>query len=458
LDKRPDKQRQPVEVRAVIEGHLNLARLYRDMGKTEKAEQQFLALIEKLPLVHTTELAQARREFAEFYRDQSKYGEAVAAYKNLILQQEETAFDDLGSFRSEAPAELIEANFAKDGQEIANSYNELADAYRGWADTAADKAKADEMSARADAAFGLSVALDRFAVRMRRYLASSDPSAPTDRDDLADNLGDAFLKFDKGPRAVLFYQYALDVRKGGNSAADRLQVGKSYDKLGNFYRSKKDYVKAEQNYTDQAAFYQSNPQSAEYAKAVRDLAALYGDDPKAAPELAVAKYREALALYRSLNDWSGEDVVLYRLTKLYEKRQQPDARLQALRERVTALKPYYDQLVSGAFKNPGDDGQKLISEYLNAINVLGYVLAQTNDMAGAEAAYQRAWDMRKYVSTNVRFVKDTNARTLYDAMLGEYQYLLSRQQKPELATAVREFRDNFNRAEERNKVGQASAK
>jgi Novel STAND NTPase 1 len=457
LNTRPDEQRQPVEVRAVIEGHLNLARLYRDMGKTEQAEQQFLALIEKLPLVHTTELAQARREFAEFYRDQSKYGEAVAAYKNLILQQEETAFDDLGSFRSEAPAELIEANFARDGQEIANSYNELADAYRGWADTAADKAKADEMSARADAAFGLSVALDRFAVRMRRYLASSDPSAPTDRDDLADNLGDAFLKFDKGPRAVLFYQYALDVRKGGNSAADRLQVGKSYDKLGNFYRSKRDYAKAEQNYNDQVAFYQSNPQSAEYAKAVRDLAALYGDDPKAAPELAVTKYREALSLYRSLNDWSGEDVVLYRLTKLYEKRQQPEARLGALQERVAALAPYYDQLISGTFKNL-DEGPKLISEYLQSINVLGYVLAQDNQAARSEAVYQRAWAMRTYLSTNIKFMKDANTKSLYDAMLAEYQHLLSLQQKTGLVNEVRDFRDSLNRTDERNRVVQASAK
>ena len=150
-------------------------------------------------------------------------------------------------------------------------------------------------------------------------------------------------------------------------------------------------------------------------------------------------------------------MVLYRLTKLYEKRQQPDARLQALQERVTALKPYYDQLVTGAIKNP-NDGQRLISEYLNAINVWGYTLAQKNDVAGAEAVYQRAWDMRRYVSTNVRFVKDTNTRTLYDAMLGEYQYMLSRQQKTELATAVRGFRDNFNRADERNKVVQASAK
>ena len=454
LDK-TNAELKDVEARGVIEGHFNLARLYRDMGQNEKAQQEFQA-VEQFPLVQAGELAQARRELAEFYRDQNKYGEAVAAYKNLILQQEKIAIEEADSFKLSAPAEKIEDNFASSGQDIANSYNELADAYRGWADATTDRAKAKEMSDKADAAFGLSIALERFAVRLRRYLSASESKGPTDRDDLADTLGDAFLRFDKSHRAVLFYQYALDVRKSG-SADDQRQVGKSYDKLGNLYRNLKDYDKAEQNYKDQVAFYQENARSGDYAKAVRDLAALYGDDPKAPPELAVTKYREALAIYHSLNDWPGEDVVLYRLTKLYEKRQQPDARLQALQERVTALKRYYDQLAAGTFKNL-DEGPKLISEYLNAINVLGYTLAQGNDVAGAEAAYQRAWEMRKYVSTNIKFVKDTNTRTLYDAMLGEYQYMLTRQQKPELATAVREFRDTFNRADERNKVVQASAK
>jgi tetratricopeptide (TPR) repeat protein len=443
-----------VEFRAVIEHHLNLARLYRDMDETDKAEQQFQAIVKKFPEAYSNEMSQARRELAEFYRDQNKYGEAVAAYKNLIMLQEDYALGfDYGSVKLQAPTEVFEKFFALHGQEIGNSYNELADAYRGWADATTDKAKKDEMSVRADAAFGLSVALDRFAVRLRRYVGSAKSSGPTDRDELADNVGDAFLKFDKGPRAVFFYQYALDVRK----QVDRLQVGKSYDKLGNLYRNQKDYPNAAQNYKDQVTFYQGDARSPEYARAVRDLAALYGDDPTASPELAITKYREALAIYHSLNDWYGEDVVLYRLTKLYEKRQQQDARLQALQERVTALQPYYDQLTVRTFKNI-DDSPKLISEYLQAINVLGYVLAQSNDVAGAEAVYQRAWDMRNYVSNNIRFVKDATTRTLYDAMLGEYQYMLSHQQKTAQATAVREFRDNFNRADERNKVVQASAK
>src|SRR5204863_8595619 len=109
------------------------------------------------------------------------------------------------------------------------------------------------------------------------------------------------------------------------------------------------------------------------------------------------------------------------------------------------------KLSAGTFKTL-DERPDWTSDYLNAINVLGYAHAPGNDVAGAEAAYQRAWEMRKYVSTNIKFVIDTNTRTLYDAMLGEYQYMLTRQQKPELATAVREFRDTFNRADERNKV------
>jgi len=454
--RRAVEARGDVEARGVVEGHLNLAKLYRDMGETAQAEQQFLAVIGKFPEAHTDELFQVRRQLAEFYRDQNKYGEAVAAYKNLILRQEELAIEDLGYFRSSAEPEMIEQNFARSGQDIANSYNELADAYRGWADATADRAKSEEMSSRADAAFGLSVALERFAVRLRRYLAASGSLGPTDRDDLADNLGDAFLKFDKGARAALFYQYALHVRKTG-TPADQLQVGKSYDKLGNLYRSQKDYAKAAQNYQDQVAFYQSNPRSTEYAKAVRDLAALYAEDPDAAPQLAVEKYGDSLNIYHELHDWYGEDVVLYRLTKLYEKRQQAEARLSALQQRVSALAPYYDELVAGTFREV-DDGPKLISEYLQAINVLGYVLAQSNEVARAETAYQRAWDMRQYLSSNVKFKKDVNTRQLYDAMLGEYQHFLTAQQKTELAAEVRDFRDKFNRADERNKVVQASAK
>jgi hypothetical protein len=452
----PKKQAElkAVEARAIVESHFHLARLYRDMGANDKAEQQFKE-IEKFSQAQANELAQARRELAELYRDQNRYGEAVAAYKNLILQQENAAIYDPQPLPS-MPAQDVERNFSRYGQDIANSYNELADAYRGWADATTDKAQADEMSARADAAFGLSVALQRFAVRLRRYLSASESSGPTDRDDLADNVGDAYLKFDKAPRAAVFYLYALDVRKGGSSA-DEIQVGKSYDKLGNLYRGQKDYAKAEQNYKDQVSFYQGNAQSAEYAKAVRDLATLYGDNPNAAPDLAITKYREALAIYHSLHDWFGEDVVLYRLTKLYEKRQQPEARMRALEERVTALAPYYEQLVSGAFKKV-NEGPNLISEYLQAINVLGYSLAQNNDLTRAETTYERAWEMRKYLSTNVRFVKDDNTRTLYDAMLGEYQHLLTRQQKTALATEVRDFRDKFNRADERSKVVQASAK
>src|SRR6185436_18324409 len=109
---------------------------------------------------------------------------------------------------------------------------------------------------------------------------------------------------------------------------------------------------------------------------------------------------------------------------------------------------YYNKLVSKQPITPNTP-TRLVSEYLQAINVLAYFLVGS-DPAAAEAVYQRAWDMRDYVSTNVLLRKDEKTQQFYTALLGDYQRLLMRQKKPEQSAAVRDFRDKLNLEQERS--------
>jgi tetratricopeptide (TPR) repeat protein len=425
-----EEEPKAVEARGVAEGHLNLARLFRDMGKIDKAEEHYKALL-KFDNGMPGEQSSGRRELAELYREQRRYAEAVKAYEDLINKEEsfQTFTDD----------------YAQYGRDIANSYSELADVYRGWLDTKPAKPIADELSAKAAAAYAMSVALQRFATRLRRQLATPDTSGPTDRDDLAEDVGDQYVKIGKFDRAAALYKYASEIRRKGDPA-DQRDLGIGFVKLANLYHAQNDYANAEQSYKEQVAFYQNNPQSTDYANALRDLGALYADKPNGSQELAVTYYRQALAVYHSRGDWYNEDIILYRLAKLYERGNQTDRR-KVLEERVTTLAAYYDKLVARQPITPNTPS-RLISEYLQSINVLAYFLVGS-EPAAAEAAYQRAWDMRDYVSTNVLIRKDEKTQEFYTAVLGDYQRLLIRQNKPELAAAVRDFRDRLNLEQER---------
>jgi len=431
---------QSVEIRGAAEGHLNLARLYRDMGETGKAEENFKA-VAKSDLGIPGEQPSGRRELAEFYRDQGRYEEAIRAYQDLIIENEK--------FQRQLE------DYAKYGREIANTYEEWADVYRAWADTKTDAQK-KELESKAAAVFSFSTVLQRFTTRLRRELASPGTSGPTDLDNLAEDIGDEYLKFGKYEQAATLYAYATEVRKHGDPA-DQRDLGIGYVKLGKLYLAQKDYAKAEQSYKDQVAFYQSQPQSADYASALRDLGSLYAEVPNSPPEVADNNYRAALAIYRVRQDWYNQDIVLYRLTKLYERGNQL-IRKQALEERVTTLAEYYAKLVARQPITPNNPS-RLVSEYLQAVNGLGYFLA-SNDPAKAEIAYQRAWEMRDYMSTNVVIKKDEKTQRFFTAVLGDYQQLLIKQNKSELAAAVRDFRDKLNLEQERGltqRTTQASA-
>ncbi len=424
-------QLKAVEARGVAEGHLNLARLYRDMARIDKAEEHYKALVEFDDGIPGEEPS-GRRELAEFYRDQARYPEAVKAYEDLITQYEKS---------QERPED-----YAKYGREIANTYTELADVYRAWATARkAGSPPADELNSKAAAAFSLSVVLQRYATRLRRQLAAPDASGPTDRDDLAEDVGDEYLKFGKYDQAAALYNYATEVRKNGDPA-DQRDLGIGYVKLAKLYLAQKDYTKAQQSYQGQVEFYKNQPQSIDYANALRDLGSLYAEIPNSPPERAADNFRAALAIYRARQDWYNQNIVLYRLTKLYEKANQI-LRRQALEERVTTLAEYYARLVERKPITPNNP-TRLVSEYLQAVNALGYFLA-SNDIAQAEMAYQRAWDMRDYMSTNVIIQKEEKTQRFYTAVLGDYQQLLIRQKKPEVAAAVRDFRDKLNLEQER---------
>jgi tetratricopeptide (TPR) repeat protein len=425
-----ETQLKKVEARGVAEGHLNLARLYRDMGKIDKAEEHYKALLEfddGIP----GEQPSGGRELAELYREQRRYAEAVKAYETLINKEEtfQTSPED----------------YARHGRDIANSYSDLADVYRGWLDAKPAKPTADELTARATAAYALSVDLQRFATRLRRELATPDKSGPTDRDDLAEDVGDLYVKIGKFDRAAALYKYASEIRRNGDPE-DQRDMGITFVKLGKLYRAEKDYAKAEQSYKDQVAFYQDDSQSTDYANALRDLGSLYADE-LSRPELAATHYRQALAVYHSLNDWYNEDIILYRLAKLYERGNQTDRR-KVLEERVATLAAYYNKLVAKEPITPNTP-TRLISEYLQAINVLTYFLVGS-EPAAAEAAYKRAWDMRDYISTNVLIRRDEKTQEFYTAVLGDYQQLLIKQNQPELAAKVRDFRDKLNLEQERS--------
>jgi hypothetical protein len=426
-----EMQLKAVEARGVGEGHLNLARLYRDMAKIDKAEEHYKALVEfdnGIP----GEQPSGMRELGEFYRDQTRYPEAVKAYQDLITQYEKS---------QERPED-----YARYGREIANTYTELADVYRAWATARKEGSPpAEELNSKAAAVFSLSVVLQRYATRLRRQLAAPDASGPTDRDDLAEDLGDEYLKFGKFDQAAALYNYATEVRKQGDPA-DQRDLGIGYVKLARLYVAQKDYTKAQQSYEGQVEFYKNQPQSIDYANALRDLGSLYAEIPNSPPERAADNFRAALAIYRAREDWNNQNIVLYRLTKLYEKGNQITRR-QALEERVTILAQYYARLVERKPITPNNP-TRLVSEYLQAVNALGYFLA-SNDIAQAEMAYQRAWDMRDYMSTNVVIQKEEKTQRFYTAMLGDYQQLLVKQKKPELAAAVRDFRDKLNLEQER---------
>ena len=258
-------QLKVIAERGVAEGHANLARLYRDMGLIDKVEQNLKDLVEINGEVRE-DLIAARRELAEFYRTQNKTKEAVLAYNKLINDQEKL--------------DEFEEGYAKFGQDIANSYDELASVYRTQAEdykstdvtnlSGEMKTKIAENIKRANEASemssALSTAIQRFSTRLRQWLTAPDRGSK-DRDELANNVANAYVNLGKFDRALALYSYALKIRTNGN-VEERASLGKSYERLARFYRIQKDYSKAAENYDKLITFYRDNPRRGDYVVAM----------------------------------------------------------------------------------------------------------------------------------------------------------------------------------------------
>jgi len=190
----------------------------------------------------------------------------------------------------------------------------------------------------------------------------------------------------------------LESRKDRNDE----NLWKSYDKLAKFYRtSKKDYSKAEENAKLVIEISKSKPRSGRYADALIQLATIYGDqfatDP-AKSSGAEPLYKQALDIYTG-HDWWSENLILFRLSKLYEKQQRAPEREQVLQKRVDTLARYFNQLRNPLGPQPKDP-VTLVSEYLYAINALAYFYDGRN-IAGAEAAYAQAVSAYDYIAQNI---------------------------------------------------------
>jgi tetratricopeptide (TPR) repeat protein len=430
-------QLKAVAERGVAEGHTNLAHLYRDMGTLDRVEQNLKALVE-LDQAGRDEQIAALRGLAEFYRSQNKAEEILPTYDKLINEQEE--FDE------------FEEGYAKFGQEIANSYSELADVYRTLADDyrSTAPAKVSASAKKANEAFEMSTAMQRFSTRLRLWLTAPNLGS-NDRDDLADNVADAYVKLGKSDRALALYKYALNIRANGGDD-DRASLGKSYDKLAKFYRLQKDYKQAAETYEKLIAFYRDNPRRGDYVATMLQIGSLYAEDPNAAPDAAVSIYEEAGAIAVQRNDWETENIVHYRLTKLYENRNQTQERGKALLRRVEGLSKYVDQVKAGKPITPNKP-ITLVYEYLQAVNALAYFHSGKNDPEAANA-YRRAYDVRDYITNNLSVEKDKTILKFYAAVLGDYQVLLNRLNSRPLAAEVGKvaqgFRDKLIKVEERN--------
>jgi len=415
--------------RLVADTHLRLARLYVDAGKPKQAEASYKRAVEgkkrgkagnTLASNERAELAAAMRELAEFYQGQENgYESAVRAFNQMITVQEDISVYDL----------------AEQGQEIANSYSDLGQIYTAKGETQ-----------KAEDVFHVANLLQQTALKMRRLgKPQSTSSGVAMLRELAkeiDELGDAYLKLGKFSDAEALYNVSLENRKNANDP----EVWKSYDKLAKLYRAQKDYAKAAESYNELREFYRDTPQSADYARALFQIAATYAEDPNAPPDASVSNYRNAFNIYDAIGDWDSSNVILFRLTKIFEKRKQEPERLQALKERVTTLGKYFDQLVAGKAITPKTP-LKLANEYLQAIYALAYAQTGKND-AEAVAAYQRAFDARSYFAEKVQ---DEKVLKFYAAVLGNYETLLKKlnsKSAADVGKVAQAIRDKLSKAEE----------
>lgn len=276
---------------------------------------------------------------------------------------------------------------------------------------------------RAENAYRAANLLQQTALKLRRV--KTNQRTPTDPEWLKlvkelttdlDALGDAYAQLDKFPDAEAIYLTSLQYREG---QPERV---KSYDKLRTFYLQRKDYTKAEDYNQLLLTFYKDKPRSPEYAGALVLMAALYAEAPNRSAD-AASSYQNALDIYKERKDWWSENLILYRLARLYDRQKMLPEQEQALRDRVDTLTRYFNLLAT-----PGPqpkDPVTLVSEYLYAIQALAYFYDGKDDVK-AEAAYQRALAAHDYITSKIYNEKILK---FYDARLEDYQKLLKKLNK-----------------------------
>jgi tetratricopeptide (TPR) repeat protein len=375
-----------------------LARGYLETGRFEPAEAAFKRVVElrRLDSNERAALAAALRELGEFYRGlEGHYDDAVRVFNEMITLQEDISVEEL----------------AHEGQAIANSYVDLGQIHA---------AKGNDE--KAEDAFRVAKILQRtaFMLQQKEKVQKGSPRERAVNKELngdLDELGDAFIKLGKFNDAEVLYVTALSQR-----AEDGSDLEKSYEKLTTLYRrgDLKDPAKAEEYNKLLIKFYEDKPLSAQYADALVQLAALYSEDPNKYSE-AESNDKHALDIYAGRHDWQNENLILFRLARLYDKQKKVPEREQALRARVDTLTKYFNQLANPAGPPPKDPAL-LVSEYLYAINALAYFYDGQNT-AEAEATYRRAFAAYDYITGNIY-----NEKTLkfYAATLEDYQKLLKK--------------------------------
>jgi hypothetical protein len=400
----------------IASGYQELAYSYLNNGELEAAEAAFKHAVElrhlnkassELDGTERAALAGSLRELGEFYRGQEgQYDKVVKVFNEMITLQEEIPVYDL----------------AQDGQAIANSYIDLGQIHL-----------ASGKSALAEDAFRVAKILQRTAVLFQQkekvqHSISQEKTVVKQLSGNLDELGDAYVKLGKLTDAEACYVTALSQRYGDDS-----DLEKSYDKLTKLYRRDdfEKYEEAERYNKLLIEFYENKPQSAEYAGALMQLGALYALIPNRTSD-AESSYRSARAIYKARRNWWYENVIVYRLSKLYEKQGRLPEQERELKDRSDTLAEYFGALVAHKTLEPNDP-VTLVSEYLQAVNALGDFYKRKNDWPNAAVAYARAFDASQYITGNIYNEKILK---FYATVLDHYQAVLIKLNDNPLATRV----------------------
>jgi tetratricopeptide (TPR) repeat protein len=423
-------------------GHLNLARLYTDLGDDAAAKQNYEMAVSLMNGKKPDEVDAVRRELGQFLSNAGRYAEAADIYNDLITSQED----------------ITVSEFADKGQAIANFYSELADIYRAEAAAAkADAAQATTPAAAATAArkqrekedaadnvFEVADLIQKVSLKLKRnakLTESGNPGVPVDLkiDDDLDEMGDAYVKLKKFSDAEVIYKEALALRQ--ESPQKNQFLWKSYGKLTSLYRDnlKNDPAAEEYNRLLVESLKDNKGGSNLYLDSLVRLAALHAKDPTRYAE-AEALYKQGLDIAAAQDDWQYPNLIHYQLAELYGKQRRGPEREQAMMRRLEVLTKYFNRLNGPAAHRP-KASFTLVSEYLNAIEGVAFLQSTVNkNDVQAEATFKLVVDAYEPITQNIY-----NAKTLesYAKTLDRYQVWLTKLNKADQALRVKEKADEL---------------